>query len=162
VGLDKALVDKGLVATLVAAEPAMLSRLAGDLSLSVADIQWLGSEYPSAITGVQPGGGATQLLGLSLVDDVFSLSAEEMAGFLRAIAAGETDPTRRAFALRLVSQSLYFGVIEAGRIDSGMSKQSVLAWFDAAAKSTSVVSTPDARASWQAACGRARAYLASK
>jgi hypothetical protein len=162
VGLDKALVDKGLVATLVAAEPAMLSRLAGDLSLSVADIQWLGSEYPSAITGVQPGGGATQLLGLSLVDDAFSLSGDEVAGFLRAIAAGETDPTRRAFALRLVTQSLYFGVTEAGKISSGMSKQSVLAWFDAAATSTSVVSTPDARAAWKAACGRARAYLASK
>jgi len=162
VGLDRALVDKGLVATLVAAEPAMLSRLADDLSLSVADIQWLGSEYPSAITGVQPGGGATQLLGLSLVDDVFSLSGAEMAGFLRAIAAGETDPTRRAFALRLVSQSLYFGVTEAGKIDSGMTKQRVLAWFDAAATSTSVVSTPDARAAWQAACVRARVYLASK
>jgi hypothetical protein len=162
VGLDKALVDKGLVATLVAAEPAMLSRLANDLSLSVADIQWLGSEYPSALTGVQPGGGATQLLGLSLVDDIFSLSGAGVAGFLRAVAAGETDPTRRAFALRLVTQSLYFGVTEAGRIASGMSKQQVLAWFDAAAKSTSVVSSPDARAAWQAACGRARAYLASK
>lgn len=162
VGLDKALVDKGLVATLVSAEPAMLSRLAGDLSMSVADIQWLGSEYPSALTGVQPSGVATQLLGLSLVDDVFTLSGDGMAGFLRAIAAGETDPVRRAFALRLVTQSLYFGVKEAGKIDSTMSKQRVLAWFDAAATSTSVVTTPDARAAWQAACGRARAYLATK
>ena len=162
VGLDKALVDKGLVATLVAAEPSMLSGLAHDLSLSVADIQWLGSEYPSAITGVQPSGGPTQLLGLSLVDDVFSLSGDEMAGFLRAIAAGETDPIRRAFALRLVTQSLYFGVMEAGKFDAGMSKQSALAWFDAAGASTSLVSSPDARASFKAACGRARAYLASK
>ena len=162
VGLAQSLVDKGLVATLVAAEPAMLARLADDLSLSVADIQWLGSEYPSAITGVQPGGGATQLLGLSLLDDIFTLSGADMAGLLRAIAAGETDPVRRAFALRLVTQSLYFGVQEAGKIDSSMSKQRVLAWFDAAATSTSVVSTPDARASWRAACGRARTYLASK
>lgn len=162
VGLDRSLVDKGLVATLVAAEPAMLSNLANDLSLSVADIQWLGSEYPSAITGVQPSGGPTQLLGLMILDDVFALSGADMAGFLRAIASGETDPVRRAFALRLVTQSLYFGVEEAGRLDSSMTKQRVLAWFDAAATSTSLVSSTEARASWKAACGRARSYLATK
>ena len=161
VGLDKSVVDKGLVATLVAAEPAMLSMLVNDLSLSVADVQWLGSEYPSAITGVQPSGGPTMLLGLLILDDVFALSGADMAGFLRAIASGETDPVRRAFVLRLVTQTLYFGADE-GRLESSMTKQRVLAWFDAAATSTSVVSSPDARASWKAACGRARSYLATK
>ena len=64
--------------------------------------------------------------------------------------------------LRLVTQSLYFGVQEAGKLDSSMSKHCALAWFDAAQTSTSVVSSPDARASWKAAFGRARSFLASK
>ncbi len=160
VGLPEALTDKGLLDTLVDAEPAMLAQLAGNLGMKPEDIQWLGSEYPGAITGAT-NGGATNFRGLIYLTQLFSLSGAEVTAFFKALAQGEIIQDRRTFAMRTVTQALAIGVYGAGPFNA-TTKTAGLAWFDKAAADTTLFTGAEAAASWKAACGRGRAYLATQ
>jgi len=160
VGLPENLTDKNLIETLVDAEPAMLSQLAGTLGMKPEDIQWLGSEYPGAITGIT-NGVATDFRGLIYLDELFGLTGGEVTAFFKALVQGETIQDRRTFAARTVTQALSIGVAGAGPFNA-TNKTAALAWFDKAAADTTLFTGAEASASWKAACGRGRAYLVTQ